>query len=124
LGARALGHGAAADATMTRGSIVWVNLEDAEPAEMGKTRPAVVVSNSEQNGMLDSVVVVPLSSRPPEIWPLRLELGPSPRIRKRSYAVVPAIRQVAKRRLLESSGSASDRFMLELTRALEAYLGE
>jgi mRNA-degrading endonuclease toxin of MazEF toxin-antitoxin module len=109
---------------MRRGSIVWVNLEDAEPPEMGKTRPAVVVSNSDQNGVLDSVVVVPLSSRPPEIWPLRLELGPVGRRLKKSFAVVPAIRQVAKRRLLESTGSASDRFMLELTRALEAYLGE
>jgi mRNA interferase MazF len=109
---------------MRRGSIVWVNMEDAEPPEMGKTRPAIVVSNSEQNGMLDTVVVVPLSSRPPEIWPLRLELGPAGRGRKRSFAVVPAIRQVAQRRLLECTGSASDRFMLELTRALEAYLGE
>lgn len=109
---------------MMRGSIVWVNLEDADPPEMGKTRPAIVVSNSEQNSMLDSVVVVPLSSRPPEIWPLRLELGPAGRKRKKSFAVIPAIRQVAKRRLLESAGSAPHQFMLELTRAMEAYLGD
>jgi mRNA-degrading endonuclease toxin of MazEF toxin-antitoxin module len=43
---------------MTRGTIVWVNLEDADPPEMGKTRPGVVVSNSEQNSLLDTVVVV------------------------------------------------------------------
>jgi mRNA-degrading endonuclease toxin of MazEF toxin-antitoxin module len=43
---------------------------------------------------------------------------------KKSFAVVPGFRQVAKRRLLDSTGSASDRFMLELTRALGAYLGE
>jgi pimeloyl-ACP methyl ester carboxylesterase len=65
-----------------------------------------------------------LSSRPPEIWPLRLELAPDGRKRKKSFAVISGIRQVAKRRLLESAGSAPDRFMHELTRALEAYLGE
>lgn len=123
MGAREPGHFAAKNKAMRRGSIVWVNLEDADPPEMGKTRPAVVVSNSEQNGVLGTVVVVPLSSRPPEIWPLRLELGASGK-RKRSFAIVPGIRQVAKRRLLDSIGSAPDRFMLELTRALAAYLGE
>jgi mRNA-degrading endonuclease toxin of MazEF toxin-antitoxin module len=108
---------------MTRGTIVWVNLEDADPPEMGKTRPAVVVSNSEQNAVLATVVVVPLSTRPPAIWPLRLELAASGK-RKKSYAVVPGIRQVNKRRLLESVGSAPARFMAELTQALSVYLGD
>jgi len=108
---------------MTRGSIVWVNLEDTHPPEMGKARPAVVVSNSDQNSMLDTVVVVPLSSRPPGIWPLRIEL-PAVAKRKRSYAIVPGIRQVDKRRLLGSLGRAPDAFLRELTRALDTYLAD
>jgi mRNA-degrading endonuclease toxin of MazEF toxin-antitoxin module len=110
---------------MTRGSILWVNLEDADPPEMGKTRPAVIVSNSEQNALLDTVVVVPLSSRPPAIWPLRLELvaRSAKRIRK-SYAVVPGIRQVDKRRLLGGVGRVPDDFLEELTKALATYLGD
>ena len=110
---------------MTRGSILWVNLEDADPPEMGKTRPAIVVSNSEQNALLDTVVVVPLSSRSPAIWPLRLELVMrSSKLRKKSYAVVPGMRQVDKRRLLGSLGRAPDDFLEELTKALTTYLGE
>jgi mRNA interferase MazF len=109
---------------MTRGSILWVNLEDTHPPEMGKTRPAVVVSNSDQNELLTTVVVVPLSSRPPAIWPLRVELPASGAKRKKSFAVVPGIRQVDKRRLMSSLGRASDQFLTELTLALQSYLGD
>ncbi len=109
---------------MTRGSILWVSLEDADPPELGKTRPAIVVSNSEQNAVLDTVVVVPLSSRPPAIWPLRIELVTRAAKRKKSYAIVPGIRQVDKRRLLGSLGRAPDSFLDELTNAIVTYLGE
>ena len=37
---------------MNRGTVVWVDLSDAHPPEMGKQRPAVVVSNSTQNTVL------------------------------------------------------------------------
>ncbi len=32
---------------MKRDTVVWVNLSDAHPPEMGKVRPAVILSNSE-----------------------------------------------------------------------------
>lgn len=108
---------------MIRGSLYWVNLEEVAPPELGKTRPAVVLSNSEQNAVLDTVVVVPLSTLAPAIWPLRIELPASGK-RKRSFAVVPGIRQVDKRRLVGSLGVAPGRFLDELTRAVVAYLGD
>jgi mRNA-degrading endonuclease toxin of MazEF toxin-antitoxin module len=113
----------AADSQVTRGTVVWVNLEDTHPPEMGKTRPAVIVSNSEQNAILGTVVVVPVSSRPPEIWPLRIELPPMGK-RKKSYAVVPGIRQVNKGRLLDSIGRVPEAFLTELSAAIDAYLGD
>lgn len=106
---------------MTRGTIVWVNLEDASPPEFGKTRPGVVVSNTIQNEILNTVVVVPLSTRAPEIWPLRMELDTKIRGRK-SFAVVPGIRQVDKTRLLDRVGHASAEFLEKLTEAVAAYL--
>ena len=106
-----------------RGTIVWVNLEDTSPPEFGKTRPAIVVSNTEQNGILDTVVVVPLSSRPPEIWPLRLRVDMGAK-KKPGFAVIPGIRQVAKARLLDVIGSVSETFLKSLDEALAAYLGE
>ena len=46
---------------MIRGTAVWIDLS--------------IVSNSIQNIVLDSVGVVPLSSRPPAIPPLRIGSG-------------------------------------------------
>ena len=92
---------------MIGGSVVWVDLSDASPPEMGKKRPAMILSNSLQNQMLDSLVVVPLSSREPEIPPLRMRvhiIG----LRMRS-AVVPGIRQVKKSRILGTVGKLSYR---------------
>ncbi len=106
---------------MKRGTIVWVNLEDTSPPEFGKTRPGIVISNSEQNSILQTVVIVPLSSRPPEIWPLRLSVEfPKKKI---SFAVISGIRQVSRARLLDVAGIAPAKFLANLNRALAAYLG-
>lgn len=107
---------------MKRGSICWVDMGPAVPPEFGKTRPAVVVSNTVQNEVLDSVVVIPLSTTPGEIWPLRIACDT---IRgKESFAVLPGIRQVSRRRLAEIIAPASLDFMARLDRALGIYLGE
>ncbi len=107
---------------MKRGSIYWVNLEPASPPEFGKTRPGIVVSNTEQNLRLTSVVIVPLSTQSPEIWPLRLELILSKG--KKSYAVLPGICQVSKKRFHEMIGTASSEFLDKLNDALQAYLSD
>lgn len=106
---------------MTRGTVIWINLEDAHPPEFGKIRPGIVISNTIQNEILETVVVLPLSTQPPEIWPLRLEL--ESRINGRqSFAVIPGIRQVDKSRLLDRIGHVSEEFMERLDEALGAYL--
>ncbi len=47
------------------GDIYWVNFEPVTAPEFGKIRPGVIVSNSEQNAILPTVAVLPLSSKPP-----------------------------------------------------------
>jgi len=107
---------------MRRGTAYWVNLGDVTPPELGKLRPGVIVSNTVQNERLDSVVVIPLSSRPPAIWPLRLELT-MPGL-KTSYAIVPGIRQVSRNRLHEPIGRLSERLLTGLMDALVLYLSD
>ena len=105
---------------MKRGTFCWVNLEPASPPEFGKVRPAVVVSNSEQNAVLQTVVVIPLSTQPGEIWPLRLKtVLPGGRV---SFAVLPGIRQIHKARITEVIGLSQPAFIAELDAALSAYL--
>ena len=100
----------------------WINLEPASPPELGKIRPAIVVSHSVYNERLDSVVVVPLSPRAPEIWPLRLEVQIADM--KTSYVVIPGIRQVSRMRLHERIAQAPSEVMLRIADALALYLGE
>lgn len=107
---------------MKRGTICWVNLEPVLPPEMGKIRPAIIVSNSDQNLFLHSVVVVPISSQPGEIWPLRLRLEMSPG--KASFAVLPGIRQVSKTRIQEVVGIARSGDMDRINEALSCYLND
>jgi mRNA interferase MazF len=122
VGALGLDHGAGEDAesAVTRGAVYWVNLEPASPPEIGKLRPALVVSNGLQNQRLDSLVVVPLSTRAPEIWPLRVKI-PVAGLRE-SYAVVPGIRQASKLRLHELIGHIDRRALDSLSDAVALYL--
>jgi mRNA interferase MazF len=107
---------------MRRGSVYWINLEPASPPELGKVRPAIVVSHSVYNERLESVVVVPLSTRAPEIWPLRLRVAlPGQRV---SFAVIPGIRQVSKARLHELIGQLSAQVMARVNEAIALYLGD
>jgi mRNA-degrading endonuclease toxin of MazEF toxin-antitoxin module len=107
---------------MKRGTVVWVNLADTFPPEMGKTRPGIILSNTDQNGILETVVIVPLSSRAPEIWPLRLRIPLG--TKKPSFAVIPGLRQVSKTRLHEIIGVASEETIESLFEALAAYLSD
>jgi mRNA interferase MazF len=106
---------------MKRGTLVWVDLSDAAPPELGKVRPAVVVSGEVHNAVLESVVVVPTSSLPPEIPPLRISLGGH--AGKESYAVIPGIRQVSKRRLRGVIGILTRERLAAVDASLRLYLG-
>lgn len=108
---------------MIRGLLVWVDLTDASPPELGKRRPGVIVSNTEQNHVLSTVVVLPLSSRPPEIWPLRVRLPGAPAA-KESYAVIPGVRQVSKERIRREIGRLDAENLDRVADALTAYLGD
>ena len=105
---------------MKRGTVVWVDLSDTGPPEMGKVRPGIVVSGTAHNDVLNTVVVVPTSSIAPEIWPLRMAVGSFGG--KESYAVIPGIRQVRKARLRGALGELSHEHLTGLDECLDAYL--
>ena len=105
---------------MKRGTVVWVDLSDSTPPEMGKVRPGIVVSGTAHNEVLNTVVVVPTSSIAPEIWPLRVAVGRF--AGKDSYAVIPGIRQVRKGRLRGALGELTQEHLAALDACLPAYL--
>ena len=105
---------------MKRGTVVWVDLSDTLPPEMGKVRPGIVVSGSVHNELLNTVVVIPTSTVAPEILPLRMSVGSFGG--KESFAVIPGTRQVRKGRLRGAIGQLSRERLAALDECLEAYL--
>ncbi len=105
---------------MKRGTVVWVDLSDTTPPEMGKVRPGIVVSGTAHNEVLNTVVIVLTSSIAPEIWPLRVAVGSF--AGKDSYAVIPGIRQVRKGRLRGALGQLAHEHLALLDECLDAYL--
>ena len=45
-----------------RGDIIIVNLNPKKGDEVGKIRPAVIISNDDENKILDTVILMPLST--------------------------------------------------------------
>jgi mRNA-degrading endonuclease toxin of MazEF toxin-antitoxin module len=105
---------------MKRGTVVWVDLSDTSPPEMDKVRPGIVVSCTAHNEVLNTVVVIPMSTAAPEILPLRMSVGNFSG--KESYAVIPGVRQVRKGRLRGVIGQLSPEHLSALDGCLEAYL--
>ena len=110
-------------AVMKRGMIYWINLEPSSPPEFGKTRPALILSNSIQNTILPSGVCLPISGQGQELWPLRLGFR-MPGTSKMSFVVIPGIRQVSWTRLGERVGSVSTAFLKQVEEAVMSYLGD
>lgn len=84
---------------------VWiVRFEPVLGAEIGKTRPAVIISPNETNKALRTVVVAPLASVR-RTWPTRLPV----RVSKVSGdAALDQIRAVDKQRLAKRVGALSE----------------
>ena len=54
---------------MKRGEVWWVEFDPAVGSVMGKTRPAVIVSNNSANRHLLKVIVIPLSTNISCVYP-------------------------------------------------------
>lgn len=104
-----------------RGEVFWVTLDPVQGSEMAKTRPCVVVSQTELNAVRRTVVIVPLTStNSPASWPLLIEL---PTFTQKTRARIEQIRVVDKRRLRERIGVMDDEAMALVEAAMALVLG-
>jgi mRNA interferase MazF len=100
-----------------RGEIWWTALDPSVGAEINKTRPCVVISNSVVNQHRRTVVVVPLTSSPRAAPPVLVSVTCSG---QPAIAVIDQVRAVSKERLVRHI----ERLSAEHLQAVEDALRE
>ena len=107
-----------------RGDIVLVDFNPQKrKEEAGKVRPAVILSDTELNDVLDLVTVVALTTNLiDDAEPLRIRIKPRERLEKESDAMVEQLRSVSKRRLGERLASATEEELEKISYGIRTML--
>ena len=92
-----------------RGDIVLVNFNPQKKSEeIAKVRPAIIVSDSELNDILDLVSVVALTTNLiDDAEPLRVRISKRENLHKDSDAMIEQLRSISKSRIIQKVGIAS-----------------
>jgi len=86
---------------VNRGDVYWVELDPAVGTEIRKTRPCLIISPDDMNGVLPRVIIAPITSK-------GQPLGCRPEVifkGKKSRILLDQVRTVDKKRLKEKMGS-------------------
>lgn len=108
-----------------RGSIVLVNYNPQKKAdEVGKVRPAIIVSDTMLNDVLDSVSVIALTTNLiDDAEPLRIRIEARENLKARSDAMIEQLRCVSKIRIGEMLGRVNSEEMSKIENGIRIMLG-
>ncbi len=85
---------------LIRGGIYLVNFNPAKGGEIGKLRPAIIISDEEDNTILNTVIVIPLSTViEKDALPYRLLITARDKLEKNCDACIYEIRALSKIRV-------------------------
>ena len=109
---------------LNRGDICLVNFNPAKGGEIGKLRPAVVMSSKEENSILDTVIVIPLSTViEADALPYRFTISKRDQLKRKSDACIYEIRALSKTRVKEKLSVLSEMEIGTVQKALCEILG-
>ncbi len=92
-----------------RGDIVTVNLNPKKGDEVGKIRPAVIISGNDENSILDTVILMPLSTDLiDDMLPYRMRILKRENLQQDSDILINQIRTLSKQRIGEKIAQLSD----------------
>lgn len=85
-----------------RGDIVTINFNPKKGDEVGKIRPAVIISGDDENSVLDTVIVMPLSTSLVDgTEPYRMRLAKRDGLKEDSDILINHVRTISKKRIGE-----------------------
>lgn len=94
---------------LDRGEIVLVNFNPAKGGEMGKLRPAIVISDKNDNEILNTVIVIPLSTViEANALPYRYLISSRDKLEKDCDACIYEVRALSKTRVKEKLSKVTD----------------
>ncbi len=109
---------------LNRGDICLVNFNPAKGDEMGKLRPAIIISSEEDNDILDTVIVIPLSTViERDTIPYRFYINARDKLERDSDACIYEIRALSKTRIKEKLSKLSSDEMISIQKCLCEIVG-
>ena len=92
-----------------RGDIVGINLNPKKGDEIGKIRPCVSISDNDENQILDTIIVMPLSTKLiDDMLPYRLRLSKRDNLKEDSDILINHIRTISKKRVISKIAKITD----------------
>jgi len=93
-----------------KGDVCLVNFNPAKGGEMGKLRPAILMSSKMQIQILDTVIVIPLSTViQKETLPYRFFIEKRDKLEQDSDACIYEVRALSKMRIKEKLTQLTDK---------------
>ena len=106
---------------LNKKDIVTINLNPKKGHEVGKIRPCVVLSDSDENRILDTIIVMPLStSLLDNMRPYRMRIAKRDKLQSDSDILINQVRSISKARVGEKIAALNDEEFL----LLKTYLCE
>ena len=108
-----------------RGDIVLVNFNpQKKKEEVGKVRPAIIMSDTDLNDVLDLVSVIALTTNLIEdSEPLRIRIKKREALKVDSDAMIEQLRSISKERIKERVATVSEEEMEKIAYGVKLMLG-
>ena len=107
-----------------RGGIYFVSLEPTVGSEIGKSRPALVISNDRNNEFSETITVIPITSNVQKIYPFETFISKDDKLLEvDSKAKCNQIRTIDKRRLIRFLGKLPESKIRDIENSLKIHLG-